>query len=132
MAKTKFELYKDNKGHYRWRLIAQNGEAVASSGEGFTEKRTAVNAIKKLKDWANTQVVIDFEKIKEDAIKEKEKAKKVATNKKVAPKANKVVVKKDTKKVTPKKTTSKKNATKKPAVKKEVVENEEVKTNSLI
>ena len=84
-AKTKFEVYKDNKGAYRWRLLAQNGESVASSGEGFSEKRTAMNAVKKLKDWANTENILDLEKIKEEAKKNKAAApaskKKVATSK---------------------------------------------------
>ncbi len=59
MAKgTKFELYKDKKGHFRWRLLSSNGEAVAS-GEGYKEKRGASDAIKKLKDWAATKEVVD-------------------------------------------------------------------------
>jgi uncharacterized protein len=125
MAKTKFELYKDTKGNYRWRLIAQNGEAVASSGEGFTEKRTALNAIKKLKDWSSTLIVIDFEKIKEDAEKEKAKAKKAVS--KAATK--KSVIKKEVAKT---KKTVKKVQVKKVAPKKEVAEAEETKTNSVI
>lgn len=91
MAKTKFEIYKDNKGNYRWRLLAQNGEPVASSGEGFSEKRTAMNAVKKLKDWANTENILDLEKMKEEAAKAKAKsaapAKKTAGKKVVAKKA---------------------------------------------
>ena len=91
MAKTKFEIYKDNKGNYRWRLLAQNGEPVASSGEGFSEMRTAMNAVKKLKDWANTENILDIEKMKEEAAKAKAKsampAKKVGTKKVVAKKA---------------------------------------------
>ena len=50
MAKTKFEIYKDKKGEYRWRLLSQNGEPVATGGEGYAEKRGAMNAVKKLKD----------------------------------------------------------------------------------
>jgi uncharacterized protein YegP (UPF0339 family) len=105
MAKTKFEIYKDAKGNYRWRLLAQNGEPVASSGEGFSEKRTAMNAVKKLKDWANTTNVIDVEKAKEEAAKAKsapaKKAAKKATVKKAVKKVTKKATKKVTKKVTP-------------------------------
>lgn len=120
MAKTKFEIYKDNKGNYRWRLLAQNGEPVASSGEGFSEKRTAMNAVKKLKDWANTENILDVEKVKEDAIKAKAKAiadaakAKTATAKKVTGK--KVVAKA----ATAKKTAAKPAAKKSPVVKAEV------------
>jgi len=77
-AKTKFEVYKDNKAQFRWRLLAANGEPVASSGEGFPEKRTAMNAVKKLKDWSNTDVVVDIEKMKEEAKNSKTLITKIA------------------------------------------------------
>ncbi len=59
MAKTtKFEIYKDKKGGFRWRLLSKNGEAVAT-GEAYKEKRGAMDAVKKLKDWASTKEVSD-------------------------------------------------------------------------
>lgn len=85
MAKTKFEVYKDKKGEYRWRLLAQNGEPVATGGEGYAERRGVMNAVKKLKDWANTENVVDMEKAAEEAKKLKEKA---VAAKKVAPKTS--------------------------------------------
>lgn len=106
-AKTKFEVYKDNKSQFRWRLLAANGEPVASSGEGFPEKRTAMNAVKKLKDWSNTDVVVDVEKMKEEAKKAAEKAKADKAKAKAAPK-----------KAVAKKPATKKPAAKKPAAKK--------------
>jgi uncharacterized protein YegP (UPF0339 family) len=30
---AKFDIYKDRTGNYRWRLIARNGQKVATSGE---------------------------------------------------------------------------------------------------
>jgi uncharacterized protein YegP (UPF0339 family) len=33
----KFEMYKDAKGQFRWRLKAGNGEIIAS-GEGYINK----------------------------------------------------------------------------------------------
>jgi uncharacterized protein YegP (UPF0339 family) len=86
MAKTKFEVYKDSKGQYRWRLLAQNGEPVASGGEGFVEKRTALNAVKKLKEWANTTNIFDAEKAKEEAAKEKASKAKAKDKAKAKPK----------------------------------------------
>lgn len=59
MSTTKFEIYKDKKGHFRWKLLSRNGESVAEGGEGYTEKRGVTNAIKKLKDWAATTVILD-------------------------------------------------------------------------
>ena len=37
---AKFELYKDEKGEFRWRLVASNGQAMASSGEGYKTKES--------------------------------------------------------------------------------------------
>ncbi len=60
MAKTtKFEVHKDKKGEFRWRLLSKNGEAVAT-GEAYKEKRGAMDAVKKLKDWANTKEISDL------------------------------------------------------------------------
>lgn len=56
---TKFEVYKDKKGHFRWKLLSRNGESVAEGGEGYSEKRGVMNAIKKLKDWASTDNIND-------------------------------------------------------------------------
>ncbi len=45
---TKFELYKDKAGEFRWRLRHQNGEIIAS-GEGYTTKANALNGIESVK-----------------------------------------------------------------------------------
>jgi len=63
MAKTtKFQIYKDGKGEFRWRLLSRNGESVAVGGEGYGARRGAITAIKKLKDWASTDTIEDVEK----------------------------------------------------------------------
>jgi uncharacterized protein len=59
MNKTGFEVYKDKKGHFRWKLVAKNGENVAEGGEGFVDKRHAMNAVRKLKVWASTDIITD-------------------------------------------------------------------------
>jgi uncharacterized protein len=40
----KFEVYPDSSSSYRWRLKAENGQVVASSGESFDSKRNAKTA----------------------------------------------------------------------------------------
>jgi len=45
---AKFELYKDKKGEFRWRLIATNGQVIAT-GEGYTTKESAKNGIESVK-----------------------------------------------------------------------------------
>jgi len=50
---AKFELYKDKKGEFRWRLIATNGQVIAT-GEGYTTKESAKNGIESVKKNAPT------------------------------------------------------------------------------
>jgi uncharacterized protein YegP (UPF0339 family) len=49
---AKFELYKDAKGEFRWKLVASNGQSVASSGEGYKTKASAMNGIESVKKSA--------------------------------------------------------------------------------
>lgn len=32
------ELYRDDAGEHRWRLVAANGEIIADSGEGYVNR----------------------------------------------------------------------------------------------
>lgn len=52
----RFELYKDAKGEYRWRLKAANGEIVATSGEGYKNKSDCEKAIKLVQSSASASV----------------------------------------------------------------------------
>jgi uncharacterized protein len=44
-----FEVFQDEAGEYRWRLIAPNGKSVATSGESYTRKWSARRAVRKIK-----------------------------------------------------------------------------------
>jgi uncharacterized protein YegP (UPF0339 family) len=46
---AKFELYKDAKGEFRWRLVTSNGQAIASSGEGYKTIASAKAGIESVK-----------------------------------------------------------------------------------
>ncbi|HUW46396.1 MAG TPA: HVO_2922 family protein [Dehalococcoidia bacterium] len=46
---AKFELYKDAKGEFRWRLVASNGQTIATSGEGYKSKDSARAGIESVK-----------------------------------------------------------------------------------
>jgi uncharacterized protein YegP (UPF0339 family) len=46
---AKFELYQDAKGEYRWRLKSGNGQIIATGGEGYTSKASALNGIEAVK-----------------------------------------------------------------------------------
>jgi uncharacterized protein YegP (UPF0339 family) len=56
---AKFELYKDAKGEFRWRLIASNGQMIANSGEGYKSKDNAKSGIESVKKNAATAAIED-------------------------------------------------------------------------
>ena len=46
---AKFEVYKDAKGEFRWRLVASNGQSIANGGEGFKSKSSIMDSIESVK-----------------------------------------------------------------------------------
>lgn len=59
MAEPKFEVYKDAKGEYRFRLIAPNGEIIAV-GEGYVDKAGCLNGIASVKLNAPKAEIVDM------------------------------------------------------------------------
>ena len=55
---AKFDLYKDAKGEFRWRLIAPNGEIIAT-GEGYKSKDGAKKGIESVKKNAPKATIQD-------------------------------------------------------------------------
>jgi uncharacterized protein YegP (UPF0339 family) len=56
--KATFEVYQDKGGEYRWRLRAQNTKVLATSSDGYKEKRSCIAAIESVKrDVADAPVV---------------------------------------------------------------------------
>jgi hypothetical protein len=56
---AKFELYKDTKGEFRWRLMASNGQTIAIGGEGYKSKDSAKAGIESVKKNAPTAPIED-------------------------------------------------------------------------
>ncbi len=54
---SKFQLYKDRKGEYRWRLRASNGEIIADGNEGYSSKDSCLYAISLVRQQAASAVV---------------------------------------------------------------------------
>ena len=44
-----FQVYKDKGEKYRWRLVTQNKNVIATSGQGYADKRGCMNGIESLK-----------------------------------------------------------------------------------
>ena len=59
---AKFQLYKDAKGEFRWRLVASNGQTIANGGEGYKSKDSAKAGIESVKKNAPTAAVEETEK----------------------------------------------------------------------
>jgi uncharacterized protein len=54
---SKFELYKDAKNEFRWRLLATNGQTIATGGEGYKSKESARAGIESVKKNAPTAAI---------------------------------------------------------------------------
>ena len=44
-SSARFELYRDRANEWRWRLVHDNGNIIADSGEGYDRKATARNGL---------------------------------------------------------------------------------------
>ncbi len=51
-----FELYKDKKGEFRWRLRHSNGNILATSSEGYKAKASATKCIENVKGSGDAPV----------------------------------------------------------------------------
>ena len=47
-----FEVYKDAKSEFRWRLKASNGKLIADCGQGYNAKADCLHGIELIKDHA--------------------------------------------------------------------------------
>ena len=107
VANPKFEIYKDKRGEFRYRLKSGNGQIIGV-GEGYKDKVGVSNGIKSIKSNAPAALIVDETVAAKPA---KAAAKKPAAKK--AP-AKKAVAKKPAAKKAP----AKKAVAKKPAAKK--------------
>jgi uncharacterized protein YegP (UPF0339 family) len=58
---AKFEIYKDKKGGYRFRLLAANNQIIAT-GESYTTKAGCKKGINSIKKNAPTAEIVDSAK----------------------------------------------------------------------
>ena len=56
---AKFEIYKGKIGDFHWRLTHTNGRVIAKSGEGYTTKVNAINALNSVKENAPNAIIED-------------------------------------------------------------------------
>ena len=58
-GKAEFEVYEDNAEEYRWRLVHDNGNIIADSGEGYTSESEAEAAVERVSEYAPDAHVLD-------------------------------------------------------------------------
>ena len=57
---AKFEVYKDKRGEFRFRLKAANGQVIAT-GEGYSSKDGCMNGIESIKKNAPIAKVVEID-----------------------------------------------------------------------
>ncbi|WP_415382038.1 HVO_2922 family protein [Halosimplex sp. TS25] len=55
-----FEVYDDNRGETRWRLHGANGQIVADSGEGYSSRDEADEAVDRVREYAPEADVLEI------------------------------------------------------------------------
>jgi uncharacterized protein YegP (UPF0339 family) len=55
-----FDAYTDNAGEHRWRLVHDNGNIIADSGEGYASESGAEDAIDRVREYAPDAAVLDI------------------------------------------------------------------------
>ncbi|MGB9931476.1 HVO_2922 family protein [Haloarcula amylolytica] len=58
-SKATFEVYEDSAEQYRWRLVHDNGNIIADSGEGYASKQKAKQGLQSVKNNAPGAYVVD-------------------------------------------------------------------------
>jgi uncharacterized protein YegP (UPF0339 family) len=56
---AKFEVYKDSKSEYRWRLKASNGQTIATGGEGYASESNCRDGIASVKREATAAEIVE-------------------------------------------------------------------------
>lgn len=60
MKKYTFEIYRDKKKEFRWRLKSSNGRIIAESGESYQRKGMMMKTLKKLiSSMSSVEKVVD-------------------------------------------------------------------------
>lgn len=56
-SQATFEVYEDTAGEWRWRLVHDNGNIIATGGEGYASKERALGGIESVKANAPEAII---------------------------------------------------------------------------
>ncbi len=57
----KFEVFQDRKDEFRFRMVAPNGQIIATS-EGYTQKQSCLDTIDSIQKYAGGAQIVEVEK----------------------------------------------------------------------
>lgn len=58
---SKFVVYKDTAGEWRWKLVTRNGRTIADSAEGYKRRLGAIDAAIRTQDTAANAEILEKE-----------------------------------------------------------------------
>ena len=61
-SKATFEVYRDDADEWRWRLVHDNGNVIADSGEGYASKQKAKQGVRSVRTNAPDAEVAEVER----------------------------------------------------------------------
>lgn len=63
---ARFEVFLDRADEWRWRLVHQNGNVIATSGEGYTRKHNATKGIRSVMQHSSRAEITEETESSED------------------------------------------------------------------
>jgi uncharacterized protein YegP (UPF0339 family) len=61
MSGATFEVYEDRAGKWRWRLVHDNGNIIADSGEGYASRQKCEQGLESVKQNAPGADVVELD-----------------------------------------------------------------------
>ena len=61
MSKATFEVYRDREAKWRWRLVHDNGNVLADSGEGYASKQKAKQGLASVRENAAGANIVELD-----------------------------------------------------------------------
>jgi len=61
MTGATFEVYEDRDGEWRWRLVHDNGNVIADSGEGYASRQKCEQGLRSVVENAPDADVVEVD-----------------------------------------------------------------------
>jgi uncharacterized protein YegP (UPF0339 family) len=61
MSNATFEVYEDRDGKWRWRLVHDNGNIIADSGEGYASRQKCEQGLASVRENAPDADIVEVQ-----------------------------------------------------------------------